>query len=90
VTAVLAGLVLFLAANVLAALWRVAAGPTPADRLLAPQLFGTTGIAALLLAAEWLASPALRDVALVLALLAFVTTAAFALRVWGTGEEPGP
>jgi multicomponent Na+:H+ antiporter subunit F len=90
VNAVLAGLVLFLVATVLAALWRVVAGPTPADRLLAPQLFGTTGIAALLLAAEWLAAPALRDVALVLALLAFVTTTAFALRAWGTGEEPGP
>jgi multicomponent Na+:H+ antiporter subunit F len=85
VSGILAALVLFLVATVLAALWRVAAGPTPADRLLAPQLFGTTGIAALLVAAEWLGSPALRDVALVLALLAFATTTAFALRAWGTG-----
>jgi multicomponent Na+:H+ antiporter subunit F len=91
-SAVLGGLVLFLVASVLASLGRVVAGPTPADRLLAPQLFGTTGIAVLLLAAEWLGAPALRDVALVLALLAFVTTTAFALRAWGTGagEEPGP
>jgi multicomponent Na+:H+ antiporter subunit F len=85
VSAVLGLLVLFLVATVLASLWRVAAGPTPADRLLAPQLLGTTGIAALLVAAEWLATPSLRDVALVLALLAFATTAAFALRAWGTG-----
>jgi multicomponent Na+:H+ antiporter subunit F len=85
VSGVLGALVVFLVATVLAALWRVVAGPTPADRLLAPQLFGTTGIAVLLLGAEWLGTPALRDVAVVLALLAFATTTAFALRAWGTG-----
>lgn len=91
-SAVLGGLVLFLVATVVAGLWRVARGPTPGDRMLAPQLFGTTGIAVLLVAAEWLSFPALRDVALILALLAVVTTAAFALRAWGAdpGPEEGP
>lgn len=87
VDAILLGLVLFLAGNVVAGLWRVAKGPTPADRLLAPQLFGTTGIAMLLFAAEAMEMPALRDVALILSLLAVVTTAAFTLRAWGTGDR---
>lgn len=89
-TAILGGFVLFLVATIVAGLWRVTRGPTPGDRMLAPQLFGTTGIAALLVAAEWLGFPSLRDVALLLALLAVVTTAAFALRAWGTGDDAGP
>jgi multicomponent Na+:H+ antiporter subunit F len=83
VNAFLLSYVLLLAASVLAGLWRVVSGPTPGDRLLAPMLFGTTGIAILLVAAETLATPSLRDVALLLALLAVVTTAAFTLRTWG-------
>jgi len=79
-------LILFLVATIVAGLWRVVRGPTPGDRMLAPQLFGTTGIAVLLLTAERLAQPALRDVALILALLAFVTTTAFALRAWRPQE----
>lgn len=89
-TEVLGALALFLVANVVAGLWRVLRGPTAADRLLAPQLFGTTGIAVLLLLAEALGAPSLRDVAIVLALLALVTTTAFALRAWGGGPEAGP
>jgi multisubunit Na+/H+ antiporter MnhF subunit len=41
----------------------------------------------LLVAAEALATPSLRDVALLLALLAVVTTAAFTLRAWGARRE---
>jgi multicomponent Na+:H+ antiporter subunit F len=85
---VFSALVVFLVVNVVAGLWRVVRGPTPGDRVLAPQLFGTTGIAILLVAAEWLEAPSLRDVALLLALLAVVTTSAFTLQVWGT-REPG-
>ena len=87
-SAVFAALVLFLVVTVVVGLWRVWRGPTPADRMLAPQLFGTTGAAVLLVAAEWLAAPSLRDVALVLALLAVVTTAAFALRLLGREGPP--
>lgn len=85
-TLLLDAFLLLLAATAVAGLVRVVRGPTDADRLLAPQLFGTTGVAALLVAAERLAAPALRDVALLLALLAVVTTAAFALRLWGARE----
>ena len=80
----------FLLANLLAALVRVMRGPTAADRLLAALLFGTTGVAVLLLLAHAdgaLANAALVDVALVFALLAAVTGAAFAQRAWR--REPG-
>ncbi len=62
--------------SIVAGLWRVLHGPTRADRLLAVQLFGTTGTALLLVLAEWQGQPALRDAALVLALLAAVVCAA--------------
>jgi multicomponent Na+:H+ antiporter subunit F len=87
VSAVLDAFLLLLLVTVVAGLWRVLRGPTDADRLLAPQLFGTTGVAALLVAADRLAAPALRDVALLLALLAVVTSAAFAVRLWGAGAR---
>jgi multicomponent Na+:H+ antiporter subunit F len=71
------GVAAFLVANVLAGLARVARGPTFADRILVAQLFGTTGVAVLLVLAFDVASTALRDVALVFALLAPITVAAF-------------
>ena len=58
--------------TILAGLGRVLRGPSKTDRLVAIQLFGTAGTALLLLIAEWQAQPALRDAALVLALLAAV------------------
>lgn len=64
-------------------IWR---GPSIADRLLAAQLFGTTGVALLLVLAELQQEPALRDVALVLALLAVMAVLAFVARVWR--EDP--
>jgi len=60
-------------------IWR---GPTIADRMLAAQLFGTTGVGLLLVLAELQQLPALRDVALVLALLAVMAVLAFVARVW--------
>lgn len=73
----------FLLANLLAALLRVVRGPTAADRLLAALLFGTTGVAVLLLLAYSSdGNAALVDVALVFALLAAITGAAFAQRAW--------
>lgn len=59
-----------------AGLMRVLLGPGRVDRLLAIQLVGTSGTAVLLVLGEWLAQPALLDVALLLALLAAVTGAA--------------
>jgi multicomponent Na+:H+ antiporter subunit F len=56
---------------------RVLLGPSAADRMIAAQLIGSTGVGVLLLLAPAFALPALMDVALVLALLAAVSVAAF-------------
>ena len=74
---------LFLLVNLVLALVRIWRGPDPADRMLASQLFGTTGVALLLVLAEAQAAPALRDVALILALLSVLAIAAFVTRVVG-------
>lgn len=79
---VTSALALFLLANLLVALLRVVRGPTAADRLLAALLFGTTGVAVLLLMAGAGARDGLVDAALVFALLAAITGAAFAQRAW--------
>ena len=71
------GLALFLLVNLGAGLVRVWRGPTRGDRMLAAQLFGTTGVGVLVVLAEAQSAPALRDVALVFALLAALATAAF-------------
>ena len=85
------GVATFLLLNLAAGLWRVMRGPTAADRMLAAQLFGTTAVATLLLLAEGMGEPALRDIALVFALLAAVAAVAFVQRVWspGAGDDPG-
>jgi len=80
-------LALFLLLNLGAGMWRVLRGPTAADRMLAAQLFGTTAVAILLLLAEASGSAALRDVALVFALLAAVTAVAFVRRAWTNRED---
>jgi multicomponent Na+:H+ antiporter subunit F len=73
----------YLLLNIIVALLRILRGPTPADRMLAALLFGTTGVAVLLLLAEALLQPALRDVALVLTVLAALAVLAFVRRAWG-------
>lgn len=75
-------LALFLLLNLGAGMWRVLRGPTAADRMLAAQLFGTTAVAMLLLLAESNDNAALRDVALLFALLAAVAAVAFVRRAW--------
>lgn len=79
-------LALFLLLNLGAGMWRVLRGPTAADRMLAAQLFGTTAVATLLLLAQAYGEAALRDVALVFALLAAVTAVAFVRRAWPEQE----
>lgn len=76
-------LALFLLATLAAGLARVALGPSNADRMLCAQLFGTTGVGVLLLLAEAGAGAALRDAALVLALLAALAAVAFVRREGG-------
>ena len=73
----------FLLGNLLVALIRIWRGPAPADRMLASQLFGTTGVALLLVLAEAQAMPSLRDVALILALLSVLAVVGFVTRVTG-------
>ncbi len=72
------GLELFLLINMAAGLIRIARGPDLADRILAAQLFGTTGVAWLLVMSHRAGMPELRNVALVLALLATLTVVAYA------------
>ncbi len=81
------GVALFLLLTLLAGLWRVLRGPTAADRMLAAQLFGTTAVACLLLLAQAFEQPALRDVALMFALLAAVTAVTFVRRAWVAEED---
>jgi multicomponent Na+:H+ antiporter subunit F len=78
---------LFLLFNMITGLVRVWRGPTPADRMLAAQLFGTTGVAILILLAAGTGVSALYDVALVLALLAAMASIVFVQRVWIPGTD---
>lgn len=80
-------LALFLLLNLGAGLWRVVHGPTAADRMLAAQLFGTTAVAILLVLAQAGGIAALRDVALIFALLAAVAAVAFVRRAWPQPED---
>ena len=73
-------LTIVLLVSLFVGLVRVTVGPTPADRMLAAQLMGTTGVGVLLLLAQALSHPALRDVALVFALLSAVAAVAFVQR----------
>jgi multicomponent Na+:H+ antiporter subunit F len=73
-------LALVLICTMLVGLLRVAAGPKPADRMLGTQLFGTTGVAVLLLLGAANESEVLRDVALVFVVLTLLTTIAFVER----------
>ncbi len=78
--ALLHGVAGFLLLMLFTGLLRIWWGPRAADRMLASQLFGTTGVALVLVLAEAQAMPALRDVALTLALLAVLATVAFVTR----------
>ena len=69
---------------------RILYGPSNADRLMAAQLFGTGGIAALLLVATATGTPAAVDVSLTLALLtAFASVAFVKFATRPDSDEPG-
>jgi len=76
------GVAVFLLLNILLGLVRIVRGPTPLDRMLTAQLFGTAGVAILLLLGTALDLPMLRDVALLFALLGALATVAFVRRYW--------
>jgi multicomponent Na+:H+ antiporter subunit F len=67
----------FVLATVALGLVRVLRGPADADRMMAPQLLGTGGIAALLLLGAATGMPGAIDVALTLTLLAAFASVAF-------------
>lgn len=71
------GMAVFLLANLVIGLFRVYAGPGPADRMLAMLLFGTTTVAAMLLLAYAQNMPALVIVALLFVMLATIGSIAF-------------
>jgi multicomponent Na+:H+ antiporter subunit F len=68
----------FVLAMVALGLLRILRGPTEADRMMAAQLLGSGGVAALLLAGA-ARIPAMVDVALTLALLAAFASVAFVM-----------
>lgn len=70
----------------LAGVWRITHANTTADRLLGLQMLGTTGIAFLLVMAQWLDQPVWREVALILALLAAVITVALVQLLRGKSQ----
>jgi multicomponent Na+:H+ antiporter subunit F len=79
----------FVLAMVAVGLGRVLHGPANADRMMAAQLLGTGGIAALLLMAAAMDVSAQVDVALVLALLGAFASVAFVIG-GARSEAPEP
>ena len=80
----------FMLVMVALGLARILYGPSNADRLMAAQLFGTGGIAALLLLATATGTPAAVDVSLTLALLtAFASVAFGKFATRPDSDEPG-
>lgn len=73
-------------------MYQVLRGPTPADRMLAIQLFGTVAVAILVVIGEATNDTDLLDAALVFAMLAAVTMVAFVRRSWTAEDidEPHP
>ena len=71
----------FVLGTVALGLVRILRGPGNADRMLAPQLLGTGGVAALLLLGEATYDAAVVDTALVLALLSAFASVAFMVGV---------
>ncbi len=84
--AIFLALALVLLVTMAAGLIRVMIGPTAADRMMAAQLLGTSGIGVLALLAPALGVPALIDVGLIFALLAAVSVAAFTRRRAGQNQ----
>jgi len=78
-TSFLIGAACFVLAATALGLLRILHGPADADRMMAAQLLGTGGVAALVLLATALQSPAIVDVAFMLALLAAFASVAFVM-----------
>lgn len=83
----LAASAVFLLLNLGAGMLRVLKGPTRADRMLALLLFGSTTVALLLILAELQEMSALRDVALLIVLLAAIISVAFVALPTASNED---
>jgi multicomponent Na+:H+ antiporter subunit F len=81
----LLGAALFVLGTVALGLVRILRGPADADRMLAAQLLGTGGVAALLLLGVANGVNAVGDLALLLALLAAFASVAFVTGAKGPG-----
>lgn len=81
--------IVFLLLNIALGLIRVWRGPTVADRLLTTQLFGTTGMAILLVLAGFLEDLNLLNVAITFNVLAILLVIGL-VKVWKNkkGESP--
>lgn len=81
--------IVFLLLNIALGLFRVWRGPTVSDRLLTTQLFGTTGMAILLVLAGYLKELTLLNVAITFNVLAILLVICL-FKVWkkNKGETP--
>ena len=79
----------FILISIVFGLIRILKGPTAADSMLATQLFGTGGVAILLILAHAMQMSSLVDVALVYALLAAITMVVFVRRQWRNHKNTG-
>lgn len=84
---VLAGVAVLLLVSIGLGMVRVWMGPSLADRMLAAQLFGTAGVALLLVLGELQGLPWMRNAALILSLLAVMSVVAFVSRVWRADRQ---
>jgi multicomponent Na+:H+ antiporter subunit F len=80
----------FILAVLAVGLVRILRGPGDADRIMAAQLIGSGGIAALLLLGGLSGVPAAIDVALTLALLATFASIAFVKKAMSRLDTDGP
>lgn len=81
------GIAAFLVLTLIAGMRRVVLGPSRADRMLSAQLFGTTGVAILLVLAAATEERGVVDAALVFALLAVINVTVFVRSAWKSGPE---
>lgn len=82
------GVCLFLLLNICLGLLRLWRGPTVADRLLTTQLFGTTGMAVLIILAGHLEELTLLNVAITFNVLAALLVICF-VQVWKPRKRGG-
>lgn len=92
INAYLLGTAIFILATVAVGLARILRGPADADRMMAAQLLGTGGVAALLVVGVVIGEDAVVNVALTIALLAAFASVTFykaAVDFYSGGEDDG-